>query len=783
VLWRPSASERTGDLFFTTATAPTVTSPGQAPMPNPQYDPNYRQYDVEGYRVYRGRVDNPTKLQLVAQFDYRGTVFRDYTGQVNPVPECAPELGINKVAVVHGDTTLGCPVPFDSPAPGAVPTVFTDVPLVGDVIQVKRGDRIALASGDALVVRADTAITGNGSGCLQSGSAEQCRLRDTGVPFTFVDREVLNNGRYFYSVTAFDLNSVSSVPSSLESPRRTESAVPTTPASNFRNSAIVKASLAGRGTTLDTAVAVPSLDPKTGRFSGPFPPANGFALGLADVVQSVLAGSGRLSLTLDSLRLGSTSASEKNLGEQGTPATYFLTALADSAFRIDVPLVQDQASATRSNSTYFGAARVNEELAQRFGGSGVFRLSGRLELELPGDYYTSAWGHGCADSAAGFTTAGTTGCEYNGPRWFDGPSPQRNETRADPQAGHPRNSASPGPMPDLNNAGELSGVVTIQMPHSYETAEAGYQVIEGVLGGAQRAADFNLYWGPDGKIDSVIDATHNVTVPFDSLRLAGSWGVLNQVGTADPGSFDQRQDVLTTMDFTCVEPLASSAAVQASYPCSAAPYRLSRAAVPGPIAIWDQAAAHAKTAGVRSGAGFALYLAGNLAIFELAGGLPAAGSVWSLRTYVGAISGGQGAAGDRGPYVFTAQRRPLTAVGVELRLDYEVTNQVVAAAGNDLRQVHTVPDPYYVRSAFQTTSEGKVIEFVHLPADCIIRIYSSSGVLVTLLEHHSATFGGSERWNVLNRNNQVVASGVYFYHIEAGDARRVGRFTVVNFAE
>jgi hypothetical protein len=24
---------------------------------------------------------------------------------------------------------------------------------------------------------------------------------------------------------------------------------------------------------------------------------------------------------------------------------------------------------------------------------------------------------------------------------------------------------------------------------------------------------------------------------------------------------------------------------------------------------------------------------------------------------------------------------------------------------------------------------------------------------------------------------------VYFFHIEAGDARRVGRFTVVNFAE
>jgi len=56
-------------------------------------------------------------------------------------------------------------------------------------------------------------------------------------------------------------------------------------------------------------------------------------------------------------------------------------------------------------------------------------------------------------------------------------------------------------------------------------------------------------------------------------------------------------------------------------------------------------------------------------------------------------------------------------------------------------------------------------------------------VLVSLFEHHSTQFGGAEDWNVRNRNNQIVASGVYFYHIEAGNARRVGRFTVVNFAQ
>jgi len=133
--------------------------------------------------------------------------------------------------------------------------------------------------------------------------------------------------------------------------------------------------------------------------------------------------------------------------------------------------------------------------------------------------------------------------------------------------------------------------------------------------------------------------------------------------------------------------------------------------------------------------------------------------------------------------VYTLRPRPLTATGVTLQVDYDVVNQVVAASETDLGRVHTVPDPYYVTSAFEQTTDTKVIKFVNLPAQAIIRIYSSSGVLVDLIEHNTSTFGGTEDWDVRSRNNQVVASGVYFYHVESGGARRVGRFTVVNFAQ
>ena len=342
VIWRPSPTEATGDLSYELVSQPSL--PGGAA--NPMYDPNFRQFDVEGYRIYRGRVDTPSQLQLVAQFDYAGTIMVDWRGQVNPVPGCAPELGIN--TALAGDIG-GCRVPFDSVIPGVAPAVSDTIPLVGPVVQVKLAPegRQRLATGTALHIQLDTAISGAASGCLLAAGpdVEQCALRDTGVPFQFVDRGVRNDLRYFYAVTAFDINSIQSGPSSLESSRRTKPVTPVSAASNLERHGTVQVALLGRGLTLDTAAAVPILDPETGRFAGPFPPANAFAFGLADLVQTLLpeSRSGSVSLTLDSLRLGS--ASERGPGEPGLPAVFYLTSAgAAAATRFQVPVVQDQTS-------------------------------------------------------------------------------------------------------------------------------------------------------------------------------------------------------------------------------------------------------------------------------------------------------------------------------------------------------------------------------------------------------------------------------------------------------
>ncbi|MEP7325876.1 MAG: hypothetical protein ABI836_08010, partial [Gemmatimonadota bacterium] len=462
---------------------------------------------------------------------------------------------------------------------------------------------------------------------------------------------------------------------------------------------------------------------------------------------------------------------------------------------LQIPLVQEVDNTEKHFSYSFTAISPDNALASRFGGDSTFTLAGKLDVTLEGNYYTNSFGRGCVNSATGFS--GGAGCDYNGARWFDGPSPTTNETQANPNACAAQNNTT-NFVTCYNNAGALTGVTTLFEVKSYVTTPNVWRDVEGAIGGATRGADYNLYWGAGGVIDSVIDISNNVVVPFDTdMREGASWGVLNQAA-AQPfaGSYDGRAE-LTVNDIGCVPPFPSFGATAGQVGCTGLTYVLSNTVLPGPIVLWSGPTTNAKagcTAGVggcgfvAANNGFVLYVPGHLFTIELTGGtVPAAGTVWSMRDYIGAIRGGGNGcaactAGADGPYVFFPQTRTMAAVGADVRFTFDVINQVNPPTDKNLDNVHTVPDPYYVTSGYEVTTDVKQLKFVNLPQDAIIRIYSSSGVLLRLIEHHSITFGGEETWDLRNRNNQVVASGVYFYHIEAGNARRVGRFTIVNWA-
>jgi hypothetical protein len=797
VLWNRSATETVPDPFFQVASQPTVIDPTTGvPVTNILYDPNFRGLDVEGYRVYRGRVDNPTELQLIAQFDYapdasgRG-IFNDFRGLVNPTPGCAPELGVQ----------IDCPIAFSTPAPGTPFVGSVPIDLTGIITQVKPGDRVLLADGNAQILpgKFDTAFADINRGRIAQGVSTQ--LKNTGVPFLFVDHGVRNSLRYFYAVTAFDVNSAVSGPSSLESSRRTKAVTPTPLPSNESGDVSVSIAVSGRNGVL-TNTTVPSIDPATGKFSGPFPPSTAVSAGLVASVSQILAGPAELTVRLDSISLGQ-SGNTAIFGASPTPSPniYWMTSApgtpSQATFSVPVTLTSgglatgSSANDTTGEGFSNDVTALDQSVANKFEAAGSqFKLSAKVDLTFPASSYLTGQGLGCiAGADPGFDPNGN--CFYNGARWFDGPSPTTNETQADPNAGNvPAEGVA---ATSVNNAGALTGVTAINEPHAYNFYDRTWRNMEWTLSGAARAADFNVYWGAGGLVDSVIDITHDVAVPF-SPRLGGTFGILNQSATTGAGSFDGQPNVLTNSDLACVGPLNPTTGgltgPSLRTPCTAATdYALSQTAQLGPVGFSVGLINADSTVTPAAQPGFLFYLAGHTFLMEMPT-LPAQGTVWALRTYTGAINGGNGTNGNIGPYSFSPATRPFTAVGASATATLTPNNTVANATKGDLSKVHTVPDPYYVESKYEASTDQKVLKFVGLPQDAIIRIYSASGVLVRMLEHHggqysstSASQGSEMNWDLRNRNNQVVASGVYFFHIESGDARKVGRFTVVNFAQ
>jgi hypothetical protein len=175
---------------------------------------------------------------------------------------------------------------------------------------------------------------------------------------------------------------------------------------------------------------------------------------------------------------------------------------------------------------------------------------------------------------------------------------------------------------------------------------------------------------------------------------------------------------------------------------------------------------------VSEGTGFGLHINGEPYLFL--GPVPT-NTVWTLRTYNGEVT--QNAAGQ---YAFAPTGRPAAVPGLRIAVTVTQPGQIVAAAA-DLSRVHTVPDPYYVASIFDLSPSSKEVQFVNLPAEATVRIYSLSGILVDIVNHNDPAGGGIASWDLRNRSNQFVASGVYLFHVSTPDGKSaVGKFTVVN---
>ena len=103
----------------------------------------------------------------------------------------------------------------------------------------------------------------------------------------------------------------------------------------------------------------------------------------------------------------------------------------------------------------------------------------------------------------------------------------------------------------------------------------------------------------------------------------------------------------------------------------------------------------------------------------------------------------------------------------------------------DLNDVAVVPNPYAGAASWEPASQqvgrgDRKVYFIHLPAECTIRIYTISGNLVKTIYHNSSLANGQEPWNLVSKDGMDIAFGMYIFEVDAGSlGKKIGRFAII----
>ncbi len=103
-------------------------------------------------------------------------------------------------------------------------------------------------------------------------------------------------------------------------------------------------------------------------------------------------------------------------------------------------------------------------------------------------------------------------------------------------------------------------------------------------------------------------------------------------------------------------------------------------------------------------------------------------------------------------------------------------------------KVKVVPNPYLGGADWELEDYESSIFFTHLPASCTITIFALTGEEVITLPHNltgdqTPDGSGDERWDLVSRNRQTIASGLYLYRVQTPQGEsQTGQFVIIKGA-
>ncbi len=109
-----------------------------------------------------------------------------------------------------------------------------------------------------------------------------------------------------------------------------------------------------------------------------------------------------------------------------------------------------------------------------------------------------------------------------------------------------------------------------------------------------------------------------------------------------------------------------------------------------------------------------------------------------------------------------------------------IDNQVVA---NELNKIRVVPNPYIVSSLWEPEfgelrkEPLRQIQFINLPPECTIYIFTVDADLIKTLNHSS--INGTEVWDLRTEGGRELAAGIYIYVVKTKDSEYKERFAII----
>ncbi|MBI2418551.1 MAG: hypothetical protein HYV28_11760 [Ignavibacteriales bacterium] len=106
-----------------------------------------------------------------------------------------------------------------------------------------------------------------------------------------------------------------------------------------------------------------------------------------------------------------------------------------------------------------------------------------------------------------------------------------------------------------------------------------------------------------------------------------------------------------------------------------------------------------------------------------------------------------------------------------------------AKQSSEMHKIRVVPNPYIVSSLFESElgelrlEPLRQIQFINLPSNCTIYIFTVAGDLVKTL-YHDAT-GGTEVWDLRTESGREIAPGLYMYVVKTDQKQYIERFAII----